>query len=341
MFLHRSYIYSISWEDFDVDDSVMMFKRGEHVLTLTGGGCNALNIAMKGVHVYCVDFNPAQNALLELKIQSAKRGYDSLWSICGQGDHQPIDPIIKNMDERSKQFWIAHKHYIEHSSIYEHGGMGFLTRLIKRFHLQNTLTYSWFQRYNWLINTFITFFTLTRLTFPLCWYLLGIPPKQLHLIQKHDKRSLIDYKDSIINVFKDSSLSQNMYYSLVLNGHFSPHNCPEYLKHKNYIHLANNLHNISWKTCSFNERLKERKYDKVILMDHLDWQSEEAAAQVCELLKTQCNRMLLLRSASLHPPYIKQLENAGFIMLNVNNHKTHIVCDRINMYASTWVGIKN
>ena len=38
------------------------------MLTLTSGGCNALNLLLHGAgHVVSVDCNPAQSALLELK----------------------------------------------------------------------------------------------------------------------------------------------------------------------------------------------------------------------------------------------------------------------------------
>ena len=43
------------------------------MLTLTSGGCNALNLLLHGAgHVVSVDCNPAQSALLELKATGIK-----------------------------------------------------------------------------------------------------------------------------------------------------------------------------------------------------------------------------------------------------------------------------
>jgi Protein of unknown function (DUF3419) len=53
------------------------------VLTLTSGGCNALNLLLHGAsHVVSVDCNPAQSALLELKVASIKCGLCRLRTNC-------------------------------------------------------------------------------------------------------------------------------------------------------------------------------------------------------------------------------------------------------------------
>jgi hypothetical protein len=47
---------------------VMNINSSDVCLTLTSGGCNALNLLINGAkEVYSVDCNPAQTALLELK----------------------------------------------------------------------------------------------------------------------------------------------------------------------------------------------------------------------------------------------------------------------------------
>ena len=77
-------------------------------------------------------------------------------------------------------------------------------------------------------------------------------------------------------------------------------------------------------------------------MDHIDWLNEKDVLTLCYLLDTQVlpGGRILLRSASLNPPYLRLLKRS-FSMSIVNTHKTHYVCDKINMYASTYVGIKN
>lgn len=62
-----SFIYSISWEDYNVDKDIMDYNCEDNIITLTGGGCNALNMCLTCATVNCVDMNPAQNHLVDLK----------------------------------------------------------------------------------------------------------------------------------------------------------------------------------------------------------------------------------------------------------------------------------
>ena len=54
---------------------VLAISKADTVLTLTSGGCNALNLLLHGAgHVVSVDCNPAQSALLELKATAIRCG---------------------------------------------------------------------------------------------------------------------------------------------------------------------------------------------------------------------------------------------------------------------------
>jgi betaine lipid synthase len=57
------------------------------VLTLTSGGCNALNLLLHGAgHVVSVDCNPAQSSLLELKREAiAHLPFEDVWKMFGEG----------------------------------------------------------------------------------------------------------------------------------------------------------------------------------------------------------------------------------------------------------------
>jgi betaine lipid synthase len=57
------------------------------VLTLTSGGCNALNLLLNGAGaVVSVDCNPAQSSLLELKKAAiANLSYEDAWQMFGEG----------------------------------------------------------------------------------------------------------------------------------------------------------------------------------------------------------------------------------------------------------------
>jgi S-adenosylmethionine:diacylglycerol 3-amino-3-carboxypropyl transferase len=345
MFFHNSYIYSISWEDYDVDEKIMMYKKGDDILTLTGGGCNILNMCMEDANVYCVDMNSAQTALLELKIGAVRCDYKTLWNIFG--DSKPMqntETLTENMSEESKCFWEKKKHYITKGQIYERGGMGLITRILRKLKLKfDTLEEQkiFINKYNKYVNFVLRFMNMMKIDWLFYWWCLGIPNNQLNLITKTDKRKIIEYKNHIMNAFLEYTVEENHYYHLVINGKYKKECCPDYLKEENYEILRRNIGNIDIKTGLFKDRLQERKYDKIIIMDHMDWLDETEQVSLVEVLRQQCRKMILLRSASVHPPYIAFLEQVNFIMIRVNSHETHDVCDKINMYASTWVGIVN
>ena len=65
----------------------MDINAGDTVLTLTSGGCNALNLLLHGAgEVVSVDCNPAQSALLELKRAAIMTlPYEDVWQMFGEG----------------------------------------------------------------------------------------------------------------------------------------------------------------------------------------------------------------------------------------------------------------
>jgi S-adenosylmethionine-diacylglycerol 3-amino-3-carboxypropyl transferase len=66
-------LFAQCWEDPALDAEALRVRPGETVLSVTSGGCNTLSLALEGAgHVYAVDMNPAQSALLELKMAGVK-----------------------------------------------------------------------------------------------------------------------------------------------------------------------------------------------------------------------------------------------------------------------------
>ena len=66
-FLTRQLVYASCWEDPRIDRAALRIGPADTVLTITSAGCNALAYALDGPkHVYAVDLNYRQNALLEL-----------------------------------------------------------------------------------------------------------------------------------------------------------------------------------------------------------------------------------------------------------------------------------
>ena len=87
-FVHgNNLVYNTCWEDPRLDHIALDLSPTDNVLVITSAGCNALDYALKSPnHVYAVDMNPRQNALLELK-KAAIRGldYETFFQMFGEG----------------------------------------------------------------------------------------------------------------------------------------------------------------------------------------------------------------------------------------------------------------
>ena len=78
-------------------------------------------------------------------------------------------------------------------------------------------------------------------------------------------------------------------------------------------------------------------------MDHMDWLGEEYGENLSVSLAQHIapGGRIIWRSATKDPPYRKQIEAAGFECTQVAAHsKDTPYIDRINMYASFWVGVR-
>ncbi|KAL2632464.1 hypothetical protein R1flu_017150, partial [Riccia fluitans] len=92
-----TFLYSLSWEDPREDDKYLQINPDDTVLTLTSGGCNALDLVYQGAgQVVSVDINPAQSYLLELKRAAVIRlSFEDVWKMFGDGIHPKFDELLR------------------------------------------------------------------------------------------------------------------------------------------------------------------------------------------------------------------------------------------------------
>lgn len=350
----NTFLYSTSWEDPELDQKVLNINSNDNVLTITGGGDNVFHyILNKAKHVTCVDLNIAQYHLMELKINLIKHcSFIKLWNLFGEGKDLEfstfLDQNAKNfLKEETYLFWKKRSHYFN-ESVYYHGSMGKIVTFLKYCKLNWFFTNSnisknsiiWnFMFYTCHVNIFI--FLLFSKVVPLLWICCGVPTNQVKLIA-NDNRSIFEYITTSLKVFKFSDLIKNNYfYFLIMNAKFTENNCPSYLIEKNLPYLKDNISKICNYNASLVDVLKFQKFDKIILMDHMDWMDSDYIDMLCNQLQKSLNvhGKIIFKSSSLYPYFIDDIfvSKYKFCAKRINTHTENIALDRVNMYASFWL----
>ena len=353
-----TFLYSISWEDALADKPVLDIQDTDRVLTLTGAGDNVFNLLLDGANeVVCTDINPAQYHLMELKCKTITHGsYSKLWKLFGIGKCLDFSNYLYNhlynvLPSASFCFWKRKANYFN-DSIYFHGSMGSVVRIVNLFKVKYLLSNIPKKNWRYKLSLYLLKYILYLFGFvvgktQLMWKLFGVPCKQMNMITYDDKRSFGEYlTTSLVNAFKYSDIMKdNHYYYVIFNGSFTKHNCPEYLKEYNYMALRNKISN---KLTNLNDSILNvlqqndiNKFDKIILMDHMDWMDETYVRELCMLMKNTLSHSgkIIFRSSSLYPWYINIFTLYGFNTVNISNHIDNPYMDRINTYASFWVAM--
>jgi betaine lipid synthase len=362
-----TFLYHQSWEDPIPDHKVLNITQNDVCLSLTSGGCNVLELLLQGAkQVVSVDINPAQNALLELKCVAIKHlDYENFWKLFGEGRHEDFDAIYNRdlapfLSETSRKFWDDKRYYFT-DGLYYHGSMGKVAKVVQtlvsffglKSYLMELISCSsleeqqnvWNELKKRNLNTrthgkalLEKVFSLLFFNKAVTWFAGGVPKKQFELIKK-DGMQVSDYFYRCIdNVFTNVLMSDNHFYYNILNGRYSKKTCPAYLKEENFLKLKNTdmLDHLIISTDYFVNEVRKRKYDKVILMDHIDWLDNKSASELVKALydHVNTNGVMILRSASLCPFYISLFKDIGFTASELDRIDKTGYMDRVNMYAS-------
>lgn len=110
----------------------------DDVLAITSAGDNLLHyaVAAQPRRLHCVDMNPAQNALLELKLASiCALSYDDFWQMFGLGRHPNFRDLLDMkispyLSSHAYQFWRANASAFD-KNFYMHGFSGYALRAVK------------------------------------------------------------------------------------------------------------------------------------------------------------------------------------------------------------------
>jgi S-adenosylmethionine:diacylglycerol 3-amino-3-carboxypropyl transferase len=155
----------------------------------------------------------------------------------------------------------------------------------------------------------------------------GVPKSQIKIIgnDKYSEDILYEFiKNSYDFVLKNWSIkNENYFFHALLMGYYTKNNCPEYLKEKNFEFLKKNINKIKLFNGTLNDYINNNntKFDRFILLDHMDWYEEKKQIDtIFNLMYKNSNKNAfgLFRSGnskSWITEYIKKNKNINLIDL--------------------------
>ena len=298
--IHKSNLtYTTSWEDPRLDRQALNLKENDTILMITSGGCNALDYALdRPKHIYSVDINPHQNALLELKLAAIRQlDFNSFFELFGRGNlvnfsviyQSKLRPLLspwtqKYWDKQGKRFFNSRR------SFYFHGSSGWVMRFVNFFtkkiiknrnqieQLFSANTISEQQKiYEQHLRHTLTPFLRRLLSNNFTLWLNCVPPQQRQQVELDFGCSIgAVYGQWLEEMLTQVPITDNYFWRVCLYGEYSPACCPNYLKRDNFEALKGGLVNrISVHTNTVENFLRENDVtiSHFVLLDHMDWLS--------------------------------------------------------------------
>ena len=342
-FVHgHSLVYNACWEDPRLDREALRLGPDDTVMVITSAGCNALDYALDAPrHVYAVDMNPRQNALLELKLAGIRvLDHGTFFRMFGRGrlaDCRDVyqDVLRDALDPEHRPYWDRHIDFFSgrgwRRSFYFRGTSGTFARLINGYldgiarvrdyllAILNAATVDaqreiydahlrpvfWSRFLRWLLGRDSTL------------SLLGVPRPQREQVELHFPGGIAQFiEDCVEAVFARLPLADNYFWRVYLTGEYTPDCCPEYLKPENFARLKAGLVNrISTRTASVQTFLErhESPISKFVLLDHMDWLAGGSTAALEAEWQAIFGRAapaarILWRSGGLRTEFVDQLQ---------------------------------
>jgi S-adenosylmethionine-diacylglycerol 3-amino-3-carboxypropyl transferase len=334
-------VYNACWEDPRLDRSALAVGPDDTILAITSAGCNVLDYALDDpYHIYAVDVNPRQNALLELKIAGIRTlEYDDFFEIFGRGTRPDFEHLYRgtlrpHLSPEAQRYWDRHTNYFtgqgRHKTFYYHGSSGWVARMMNlyidcvariRDEVDALMAAPTLEEQQALYNDMHDIFWSR----PLCWALgrdsllslLGVPRSQRLQIEKHYEGNIVYYIQACLaTVFGHRSLADNYFWRVYLYGEYTPGCCPAYLHRENFQALRDRgVDRISVHTTSIEYFLQhvEEPISRFVLLDHMDWLShfrQPALKREWQAIvdKAAPRTRLIWRSGGLEVDYVDPLE---------------------------------
>lgn len=338
--VHRhNLVYNTCWEDPRLDREALRLGPDDTVLVITSAGCNALDYVLAGAkHVYAVDMNPRQNALLELKQAGIRHlDYETFFQMFGRGRLPEIRQVYRDvlrgsLSGWSQKFWDKKIKYFcsKRRTFFFRGTCGALARMMNLYidrvarvrpWVEQVLAARSVEEQREIYETYVRDrFWSKAMRFMMnrdsTLSMVGVPRAQRAQVESQYDGGIATFvKDCVDTVFSKLPIQDNYFWRVYINGEYTPDCCPEYLKKENFERLKGGLiDNVTAHTDTVQGFLEGHpgQISRFVLLDHMDWLSDkffphlEAEWQAI-LERAAPDTRLIWRSGGLRTDYLDRV----------------------------------
>jgi betaine lipid synthase len=212
----NTYIYAFTWEDPQVDLQFLELTKDDSMMVITSGGCNVLEYAVQvgPKRIHCVDLNPCQNHLLELKMAGIKSfQYADFWRLFGEGSIPHFSTLLDThfspyLSPYAYHYW---KQSANFKSLFKTGCSGLAIRVfsfvvkmkglkdsVERMCHADTLEEQWAVWETEIRPHFLSTWLIRILNNErFLWGALGVPPAQMQMLLQEGVSCSVRYYEML------------------------------------------------------------------------------------------------------------------------------------------------
>lgn len=318
-FYFNAFVYNQIWEDPRVDLEALELDGESRILTISSGGCNALNYLVEEPEsVTAVDLNRYHIYLLQLKLAALRHlpDHESFFKFFGNGKHSSNltsyeKHIAPHLDDDARGFWQSNGilghfihgeriNYFARGGLYQHSRNGYFLRFFHGFahlvglHPEKILAAKTVEEQEELFEKNISpFFDSSVIRFlgkfPVTMFGLGIPPQQLEELKSDMSSggSLIDiYRQRAKKLACGFPIQDNYFAWQAFARKYDTRKLaaiPEYLKPQHFGVLKASSHRIHARVGSVTDAIKESSkgtFNRFIFLDAQDWMNSDTMTEL-------------------------------------------------------------
>lgn len=315
-----AFVYNQIWEDPRVDLKALELDENSRVLTISSGGCNAMNYLLAGPRsVTAVDLNRHHIALLKLKIAALRvlPDHEDFFAFFGRGSGERNienfdEHIAPALDKETREYWEG-KYRIKRGrridlftgrGIYDHSRNGYFLRFFHGLSRklgcdpESVLKAKNLDEQKELYEKHIAPFFDSKLIraigkMPVTLFGLGIPPQQYEELKKD-----VEGEGTVIDIYRERTerlaagfpIEDNYFAWQALARRYDTEHgtaLPEYLKEENYERLRSMADRISAKVGSVTDEIRnnsEGAFNRFVFLDAQDWMKPPMIEELWRLI---------------------------------------------------------